>query len=786
MYNIKPINMKSKKLYSLLAATMLTAAATTVFTACTRDDDVSNALVQSFNYKTIVFGSSDSRRVLLDSLTADITDVVSGASWLKATAAPADEGPAIDITSTEPDNDDDKATIIVTDADGNRATVTVQHYAMGDGDRGNGANSSWIDEWWLFDKVALQGIDNPQQVPWSETGTKHFPEYVRVQYLPEQGWEMAFSYLNDKSLQKTRYFALYNKWTGQMRVFTYVDKPTGWGSDWMLNTYFGTGEVYDMYPLYHVFEYGIPTCHQAGSTLSGNARLVDRQTQTFQTWLAPYKMSNSINTGWYCFEFDMSGYVPKGIDWLKKTRGGVRFMFYPETVSNSTITLNGALTGSISGTFENEKIIQQGGANAASGILGGLGSAFGAVSGMASNSIAGGANYAYLMANGGDEGLAGYLNPVKMWGGFACSIASGLFNFLGSALQGQVTYDTIPGKIDLTLDASITLNGYLKSATGNDHSPLSVSAQGVYSANGENGHIGKGVWGLAEDPVVYIDKDDIISTQNNFTVGCTSDGYTNSAFGNYDARIVYAFDPTSVKINLNEDLFKGIDSVTVTANVGVIPNLAYGNTDSYRKMLMLKDKDNNYARPKFSLAEGKTSGTIELNARSTPVITHIGLDELADDIYETAKNCKVITQKTSDGKEWQRFHGRLIDASSKQIIVDPQVYIPYAVDGDGKCTSIGYPMAPDFVVRVEVGFSALDDNGKPKRFHFGKLFIPKVEVVDYDKMCDINKKLKDFAKKCEQDQPVSTLANDPSKKVRYPDGHIFIGKTLRLLKRICE
>ena len=95
-------------------------------------------------------------------------------------------------------------------------------------------------------------------------------------------------------------------------------------------------------------------------------------------------------------------------------------------------------------------------------------------------------------------------------------------------------------------------------------------------------------------------------------------------------------------------------------------------------------------------------------------------------------------------------------------------------------------MAPDFVVRVEVGFSALDDNGKPKRFHFGKLFIPKVEVVDYDKMCDINKKLKDFAKKCEQDQPVSTLANDPSKKVRYPDGHIFIGKTLRLLKRICE
>jgi hypothetical protein len=78
--------MKSDRCFVLLAATMLATAATTVLTACTDDDDVIIPVVQSFNYKTTMFGSSDSQRILLDSLTADITDVVSNDSWLKVTA----------------------------------------------------------------------------------------------------------------------------------------------------------------------------------------------------------------------------------------------------------------------------------------------------------------------------------------------------------------------------------------------------------------------------------------------------------------------------------------------------------------------------------------------------------------------------------------------------------------------------------------------------------------------------------------------------------------------------
>ena len=84
------------------------------------------------------------------------------AATLLAAAAPAGEDRAIDIESTAPGTDEAEATIIVTDASGNHATVAVQHKPTGNGD----ANGGWIDEWWLHETVDLEGIANAQKTPW--------------------------------------------------------------------------------------------------------------------------------------------------------------------------------------------------------------------------------------------------------------------------------------------------------------------------------------------------------------------------------------------------------------------------------------------------------------------------------------------------------------------------------------------------------------------------------------------------------------------------------------------
>lgn len=750
--------------------------------ACYKHGPDGNA-PQSYAYETVVFGSSDCVQLTLDKITSALTSVTCSDSWISASALEEKDPqghPVISIQSGKPGKDGAKATVEAVAGNGDRATITVRHSERALSDGESGANTDWNDSWWLFDTVPIQGFAHAQKTPWTVEGSDNIPEEVRKQVDAKDGWEMAFSYLSDDSLEGVRYFALYNKWSGQMRLYTYVVDPTGWGTDLVLNAYFGTSSDNDMYPFYNLFEYGIPTSHLPGSSLLRSARLLSAQTQTFQTWLSPFRQSRSLTPGWYCFEFDMSGYVPKGKDWLKLTRDSPRFKFFAETDNNQSISLKGTLSGSIEGSFEDPQIIMHGGANAVSGVLSALGGGLSSLSGMASSSISTASAYANVMAHGGNEGFGSFWNPVKYWGGFACGIAGGLLSLLAPEMEDETSYEIIPGKIDLTLDATIELDGYIRAATGNNLRGLSVSPQGIFSSNGENGHVGKGVWSLAEDPVVYIDTEDIISTQQNFNLTIKEDGYFRESFSNYDARLVYALDPTSVKVNINEDLFHGIQDVTVTTNVGVFPNYPYGHTDSYRRMLMLKD------RPSFSLAEGKTSGTLELSGKSVPCITRIGLDDLCDGEYETPENCSIVAQKKADGTEWQRYHGRLIDIPElgKQIIVDPYVYIPYTTDDDGNCTGIGYPTAPDFVVRVDLEFTALDDKGERKLFQFGKLYIPRIELVDYDGMCEVSGRLKDYSAQCEANQPVNNLANDSKVPVRFPGGHLLIGKTLRILDAI--
>lgn len=773
----------SKNRFSIAASAMVMAAVLLLGACHHEDPDVYTP--QSYTYETTVFGTSDVVQVTLDKITSKIIKAESSDSWVKVTVLDeTDSGnhPIISIQTGKPGTDGAKASVEAVAENGDRATVTVRHSSLSVNDEQLGANSGWNDSWWLYEKVALEGIAKAQQTPWNPSSSSNIPEEIRKQINPDDGWEMAFSYLNDSSLMGVRYFALYNKWTGQVRLYTYIVDPTGWGSDLVLNLYCGHAMSRDMYPLYNLFEYGIPTNHTYGTTLSRTGKIVSRQSQSFQTWLSPYMYSSSIIPGWYCFEFDMSGYVPAGKNWLNLDDDSPRFKVFAETFNNQSINLKGALKGDIGGTFEDPEIIEHGGASAVSGVLGMLGSGLSAVSGMATSSIAGGANYAYLMAHGGDEGLSGLLNlnPIKYWGGFACSVAGGLFSVLSSLDQEPVTYEKIPGKIDLTMDATMELDGYIKSATSNSLAPLSVSAKGIRDANGENGHMGKGVWSLAEDPVVYIDKEDFLSVQQNFNVLCKKDGYSNPDFGGYDVRIVYAFDPTSVKLNLNGDLFKDIQDVTVTANLGVLPGNAYGHTDPYRQMLTMG------ARPSFSFAEGKTSGSVSLSGRTTPCIWKIGLDEFADGAYETSQNCTVYAQKTADGTEWQRYYGRVIDLPEmgKKIIVDPQVFIPYSVNEEGKCTAIGFPTSPDFVVRIDVEFTALDDNGERKTFQFGKLYVPKVEMVDYDGMCEVADRLRAYSAKCENKQPINNLSSDASVPVRFPGGHMLVSKTIRLLEKL--
>ena len=297
------------------------------------------------------------------------------------------------------------------------------------------------------------------------------------------------------------------------------------------------------------------------------------------------------------------------------------------------------------------------------------------------------------------------------------------------------------------------------------------------AANGPDGHMGKGVWGLAEDPVVYIDKDVILSNKDRINfVNRGNNTYSHTEFEPYALRMAWFLDPTSVKVNLNPELFPDVQEVSVTTTCGVYPTRAYGNTDAYRRMLMLED------RPVVDISSGKGVGKlVRLSTTSTPRLVVVRPEDLlatGSNEYETAANSRFFTQSVANSNDLgMHFYGHMVHEMGQDIMVEPQVYLPYTLK-DGTYYFNG-PTAPDLVVTVHAVFESQGNT-----FHYSKLFIPRIEVVDHNTFKTKGQNLKDFANKCRNNQATGTLANKPGVKVYNPDGHRLLEKTLRLLEKI--
>ena len=767
--------MKKRNNSFLLFVLAIAMTAAPLLTSCSDDngelDPKSTSLNHNYNYVLWMYGEEGNRMLVLDSLSTVITNVNVNSSWLKATVSP-------DLVAGHPQitlecqnalgKDLQDALLTVTTQNGDVASITVKHSDLTLGDAYSRNNNGllanqwnrFLTEWWKCNTVELDGIDVPQATPWTVEGGLYIPSTIRDSYRPNQGWEMAFSYLNDPTLNGTRYFALYNKYTGILRVFTYLLNPKGEGNELSFMVKMGENNSLNMFPLYHQYEFGIPSCHDFGETLSRNPIIYDGQDQAFMTLVTPYRQTSSLASGWHCFDLDLSAYCPPGKDWLRLEKKEAKLTIYPNTQTTQAVSLFGSIAGDIGGTFSNEKIIQHGGGNCMSGICGVLDM----LSGKASSSISSANTYGSLMTkNGGNEGWGAYLNPAKYWGGFGLSIASGALGMIGSYMAEPVSYDTIPGKIDLKADLQLDASGYIKTFNATDIRGLAVAPEAISSVNGSNGHMGKGIWSLAEDPVVYIDTEDLMSTYDHINLMATENGCTNTNFSEYEMRIVYAFDPTSIKVNINRELYPELSDVNVTTTVGVYPARSCGYTDPYRRFMMMGE------RPSFSMAPGKTSGLVRLNSSSTPRLWQVAPADLCDtdkNAYDTMENSKLMQQLGGNFRFYSPVHNEFF----KTIMVNPQVYVPCVKGG-----AIGNPQAPDFVVCVTVSFYPHKNHPEyAEPCTFSKVFIPKVVLVDRNGMKTVANNLRSYADKCKNDKAVNTLANDHSVPVYQGGGHQLV------------
>ncbi len=747
--------MKLKKL--ILLALLLATTGMVFFTACKKDPI-------AYNYELILQGANVPHALVLDKFTSRIASVSCAAEWITATASEETVSgyPILVVVSSNTTNQLVEAIVKVKSENGELAEVRVRQGVHVLGDAYLGENMEFITNWENCDTVRVNGEENPVATPWVDYSQSNIPYEIRKQCKKADGWEMAFCSLNNTATPKICFFALYNKWSGILRVFHYIADPTGYGNEMVYAVWMGGEHSQNNAPYYNSLEYGIPSNHEMGTSLTpyadfigGLRGMTQTQSQSFMTWVTPYQYfdGGGLYAGWYSFDIDMTGYIPSGTQW-RDVDDGIKLTIAPVISEHQDITLRGSLVGDIHGTFENPQMVTHGGGNAMSGICGILNQ----ITESATSSIASGANYAIAMKYA--TGLSEYLNPIKYYGGFACSIASCLLDVVGE--DQPSSYENIPGKVDMKLDAQIDLSGTIYSYSSTDQAIFYVTLDNIESSNGDDGHMGRGLWSLADDPVVYIDKDDLIADYDHFTIMDNMDGsgYTASDFENYGVRFMWFFDPSSIKVNINQALFNDVDKVNVTTTCGIYTGREAGNSDVFRQFLTLDE------RPTFTLHSDTTTNIVRLGPDSSPTIRQATRDSLlitGNLEFETTDNCEVVMQ---DGCNY-RYYGYNADAANKTVMVDPQVYLAY------NGSAIEMPKAPEFVVTVNVAF---ESNGNTMLY--SKCFVPKIQVIDRAITLQKRDELQQYHDKCQSGQATGSVANASSIPVYSPDGDRLIKRTL--------
>ena len=654
------------------------------------------------------------------------------------------------------------------------APLTANKPMLGD----DMTKDEFMYDWENCQTVKIAGIQDEVNCPWYGASAQNIPDYVRFDIKKENGWEMAFCELNDPNAMRTRMFGLYNKYTGILRIFHYIDNPTGYGSELVYLVSANESVDNNKYPLYHSMEFAVPANHQYGKTLVPKTKMsVGKcQQEVFTSYVAPYakKDTRGVTVNWHCFDLDLSCYTTIGTDWREGMAQQGHLTIFPVTSTTSNVTLTGSLIGSMSGTFTDYEVIETGGGNSMSGVCSTLNTISSLLGGSVSSS-----NIMFNMMNNknipsGISSAVPYLSVASM----GLNITSAILGWAGG--ESPVTRDTIPGKIDLGLNASINLQGVISGYTSHAMGGLSITPE-LLAAGNADGNTGKGVWGLAADPVVYVSKEDLLSSVDHFNLVADGSNYTNSEFYDYDVRLVSFFDPSSVQVNLNTDLFHNIKDLVVTTNYGVYTNYNMGHSDSYRKFLKLDD------RQTINIGGGKTSGVVRLSSNSTPRIHQVDINDLIVDGYELAgdKTSMPSSEETEMGEQDictylqlpgsnVNVYGRHISLVGKEMVMMPQVFVPFEKGG-----AIYDPVVPDFLVTVTITFKC--DEGC---MQYSKTFVPEIRLIGHDDLGTKYDQLKAYSDLCGQEQPVGKLDNNSSVSVYDKHSDLFLRRTLKMLEKV--
>lgn len=745
-----------------MVCAMLTMLLGMSLVSCNDDIDTLGGYVPGeFRYSLCVPNANDEMLVVLDSLSSPVKSIGTCPDWAVATVAEstADGHPVVRLVTKDCGPDVmNEGEIVILSEQNDRVTLALTQsvYVAGN----ENSSDEFMTDWENQQSVTIYSERAHQQIPtpWADASITTLPEAVRYDVKKKDGWEMAFSFLNNESFDDCNYFALYNRYLGTLRIFLYVTNSTTNASEYSFEVDMGSNNnKKNKAPFYHALAYAIPSNH---TSIPNNVNLLGNGISsqfTFKSFFSPYRSVSStvLSKGWTAFDIDVSAYSPSETNWLES---GEQMQISCRTVQNQAVSLAGNISANISGKYSSaEQTVS------ASGGVSSLLSTAGSVIGDVQNSS---------LAAIEKQVTGASLDMYCYYAGAACNVAAFAYDYLMSNKYEESVTDSMPGKIEMSMTGDIDLSGYITSLTSNGIKPVTLKGSIIKNTNTDS-HFGQGIWSIVADPVIYVIEDRFMGDVSRFNLITNKNGsYGNPYLEEYHLRMISFLDPTNICVQINEDIFPDLSDVSVTLDYGVYPDIDKGHTQRYASLLGLN-------RPKLKIINEKISANIYYSYKAynncMKYIQAPRTDFMSKVLGETSGNCKVVKQAGGD----YSYYGKVVDCEGKNFIMQPQVYFPVTNTESGVLLYDGE--IPDFVVLVNLTFKS---NGRT--YVFSQRFLPEIKLIKSDEAKSKLKELKAYKTTCEQNGTINYLQNNANVGVVHPSGAACIQKTLDILEKITK
>lgn len=370
-------------------------------------------------------------------------------------------------------------------------------------------------------------------LPWYKGGVVDSnldPEFCD-DITPENGWEWVLNLCGNRSIVNNNFFALYNKYSGVLRIFYYMPNNVASGNDHLWEV-----DMTNMMAQLSNWGYGLPL----DLNITNKAALGQDKASIFVDYVTPYVRQQSPdgkitpNQGWWAFDIDLSLYRPNDNGFGDNQSMSLQIRSWDE----SHISLTTAITGKLDGDVQLDQTKTRTIVSKKKGLFGFI-----------NDGIKLGKTAATAIASAKKGDIKGALKNGISTAKDGYALYGALKNNKNSSTTVTDTLSRITGTFNASVQADAETDGIISSSkpVTNAASPTIQAKQFIKTGT----HIGEGVWNLKTSPVVYY--------------------FDRSMWYNSRYYCISFFDPSSIEVELNPDVFpeSEIEWVEVDALAGV-------------------------------------------------------------------------------------------------------------------------------------------------------------------------------------------------------------------------